>query len=62
MCSGINHLITYFVPLPYLYQIHVIMKVKVLVAQSCLTFCDPMDSSPPGFSVKEFSWQEYWSG
>ena len=21
------------------------------VAQSCLTFCDPMDCSPPGFSV-----------
>ena len=25
--------------------------VKVLVAQSCLTFCDPMDCSPPGSSV-----------
>ena len=23
----------------------------VLVAQSCLTLCDPMDCSPPGFSV-----------
>ena len=23
----------------------------VLVAQSCLTFCDPMDSSPPGSSI-----------
>ena len=27
------------------------MKVKVLVAQSCLTLCDPMDYSPPGSSV-----------
>ena len=27
------------------------MKVKVLVAQSCLTLCDPLDCSPPGFSV-----------
>ena len=27
------------------------MKVKVLVAQSCLTLCDPMDCSPPGSSV-----------
>ena len=25
--------------------------VLVLVAQSCLTFCDPMDCSPPGSSV-----------
>ena len=26
-------------------------KVKVLVAQSCPTLCDPMDCSPPGSSV-----------
>ena len=26
-------------------------KVKVLVIQSCLTLCDPMDCSPPGSSV-----------
>ena len=25
--------------------------VKVLVAQLCLTLCDPMDRSPPGSSV-----------
>ena len=25
-------------------------KVKVLVAQSCPTLCDPMDCSPPGSS------------
>ena len=25
--------------------------VKVLVTQSCLTLCNPMDCSPPGFSV-----------
>ena len=25
----------------------------VLVAQSCLTLCDPMDCSPPGSSVYE---------
>ena len=33
------------------------------VAQSCLTFCDPMDSSlhqaPPSMGVSR---QEYWSG
>ena len=27
------------------------LKVKVLVAQSCLTFCDPRDCGPPGPSV-----------
>ena len=26
---------------------------KVLVAQSCLTLCDPMDCSPPGSFVHE---------
>ena len=43
------------------------------VSQSCQTFCDPLDSSPPGSMVKEedggsttsihgFPGQEYWSG
>ena len=27
--------------------------VRVLVAQSCPTRCDPMDSSSPGFSARE---------
>ena len=27
------------------------LKVKVLVTQSCLSLCDPMDSSTPGFLV-----------
>ena len=26
-------------------------KMKVLVSQSCLTLCGPMDCSPPGFSI-----------
>ena len=34
----------------------------MLVAQSCLTLCNPTDCSPPGFSAMEFSRQEYWSG
>ena len=29
----------------------VYMKMKVLVIQSCPTLCDPMNCSPPGFSV-----------
>ena len=39
-----------------------IIKVKMKVAQSCLTLCDPMDNSPPGsFLSMGFSRQEYWS-
>ena len=30
--------------------------------QLCLTFCDPMDCSPPDASVHGFSRQEYYSG
>ena len=30
--------------------------------QLCLTLCDPMDCSPPGSSIHEFSRQGYWSG
>ena len=29
----------------------IIIKVKVLVTQSCPTLCDPMGYSPPGFFV-----------
>ena len=29
--------------------------------QSCLTLCDPMDSSPPGSSIQGDS-PEYWRG
>ena len=39
------------------------MKVKVLVAQSCLSLCDPMDyiACQAPLSM-EFSRQESWSG
>ena len=33
-----------------------IVKVKVLVTQSCPTLCDPMDYSPPGSSVHGILW------
>ena len=36
------------------------IDVNVLVTQSCLTLCDPMN--PPGSSVQGFPRQEYWSG
>ena len=28
-----------------------VVKIKVLITQSCLTLCDPMDCSLPGSSV-----------
>ena len=34
---------------------------EMLVAQSCLTLCDPMDYSQAPLSM-EFFRQEYWSG
>ena len=30
--------------------------------QSCLTLCNPIDGSPPGFLSLGFSRQEHWSG
>ena len=36
------------------------MCAKLL--QLCLTFCDSMDYSPPGFSSVGFSRQEHWNG
>ena len=35
----------------WIFLFHTSKKVKVLIAQSCKTFCDPMDCSPPGSSV-----------
>ena len=32
------------------------------ITQSCLTLCDPVDSSPAGFSVHGISQAKYWSG
>ena len=41
---------------------HSVMKVKMLVDQSCLTLCDPMDCSPPGSSVHGIFREKHWSG
>ena len=30
--------------------------------QSCLTLCDPIDSSPPGSAVPGILRQEHWNG
>ena len=34
----------------------------MLVAQSCLTLCNPIDYSPPSSSVSVILQEEYWSG
>ena len=39
-----------------------IESLCVLVTQSCLTPCDPMDCSPPALLSIESCKQEYWSG
>ena len=36
--------------------------VKVFVAQSYSTLCDPVGCNPPGSSVHGILQQEYWSG
>ena len=41
-----NHLIV-----PHIKCMDVFVLLKVLVAQSCPTLCNPTDSNPPGFSV-----------
>ena len=35
-------------------------KSESIIAQLCLTLCDPMDYSPPGSSVHGISRQEFW--
>ena len=48
-------LVTKFI---YLYRVEFceVESEKVKVAQSCLTFCDPMDISTPGFPVLHYLW------
>ena len=38
------------------------MKVKLLVAQSCPSLCDPMDVALQAPLSVRFSRREYWSG
>ena len=42
--------------------IYIFRQVKMLVAQSCLTLCDPTDCSHPSPLSTGFPRQEYWSG
>ena len=48
--------------LPWLSPYLKLSLVKVKVTRSCLTLCSPVNCSPPGSSIHEFSRQEYWSG
>ena len=50
-----------FIP-TYLFFIPPFRMYKVLVAQSCLTLCNPMEFSCQAPQSMEFSGQEYWSG
>ena len=36
--------------------------LRFVLAQSCLTLCNPVDCNPPGFSVHGIIEQECWSG
>ena len=40
---------------------HIIHMRSCSVAQSCLILCDPVDCSPPGFSVHGILQARYWS-
>ena len=42
-----------FVLLAFMLWVSILSSLKVLVAQSRLTLCDPVDCSPPGSSVHE---------
>ena len=42
------------------YKTEFYLRGKVLVAQSCLTVCDPMDCSPPGSSVHGILQAKIW--
>ena len=43
-------------------HIYIYIYSCCLVAKSCLTFCDPINCSPPGSSVHEILQARIWSG
>ena len=45
-----------------LLAVHAAAAAAAKLLQSCLTLCDPIDSSPPAPPSLGFSRQEYWSG
>ena len=48
---------------PFLFPFFLIYSLcSCSVAQSCLTFCDPVDCSSPGFSVMGLPRQKYRAG
>ena len=43
-------------------QSKVVVVYVVESLKSCLTLCDPVDCSLPGFSVRGILQEEYWGG
>ena len=44
-------------------HVHILKCMRACsITKLCSALCNPMDCSPPGFSVMGFSRQEYWSG
>ena len=43
-------------------HLHFILRRCAKLLQLCLTLCNPMDHSPPGFSVHRILQARYWSG
>ena len=57
------HVYVWLSPFPiHLKLTTLLISYEVTVIQLCPTLYNPMDCSPPGSSVHEFSRQEYWSG
>ena len=63
-----SYVCSIWIPISPSPNISVVMKLldspkqSKILAQLCLTLCDPVDCSLPGSSVHGISRQEYWSG
>ena len=57
VCESVSVLLYSFVC--FIFQI---LSLPIAHAQSCLTFCNPMDCSPPGSSGHGIFPVKYWSG
>ena len=60
LCPALSWVLHTDSPFQFSYPSEV--QVRVLVAQTCLILCGPVDCSPPGSSVCGFSRQGYRSG
>ena len=60
LCPALSWVLHTDSPFQFSYPSEV--QVRVLVAQTCLILCGPVDCSPPGSSVCGFSRPEYCKG